>query len=136
MPKEFLRVYDFTFEWILKHEGLDGLIQYWKGLAPIILFDLKERAYKEDIKGCYDYWSKVLREEDACFNIALNHNTLKLEITNCPSIRYLNSPVCSEYCRHCGVMYEELLKSVGLDYKWKRTGAGRCEIEVTKREII
>ncbi len=136
VSKEFLRVYDSTFNHIFKEYGLDALIRYWKAIAPIMLHDLKQLAMKKGVKGCYEYWNKVLTEEGAKFRINLEDGKLHLEITKCPSIHYLSPTKCPEYCRHCGVMYPVVLKEAGLNYEWKRKGAGRCEIGVSKREVI
>ncbi len=134
VSKEFLRVYDHTFNHIFKEYGLDALIRYWKAIAPILLHDLQQLATKKGIKGCYEYWDRVLTEEGAGFRMKIIGNKLHLEMTKCPSIHYLVPLQCPEYCRHCSVMYPLVLEKAGLDYEWKRKGQGRCEIVVSKRE--
>jgi hypothetical protein len=130
VSKEFLKCYDAIFNHIFRKYGLDDLIEFWKAIAPVMLADLKEMAAKDGIIGCERYWKETLAAEGAGFRIHREDNKLHLEITNCSSISYLSPTVCPEYCRHCGVMYPEVLESVGLKYEWKRKGTGRCEILV------
>lgn len=131
--KKFVEVYDMIFSYILKEYGLDDLIKFWKAIAPTMLDDLKEMAHKEGVLGCKKYWDRVLKEEGAKFRTNIKDGELTLEIVNCPSIDHLNTPSCKEYCRHCGVMYPEVLNPAGLEYEWKRVGNGRCEIKVRNR---
>lgn len=132
LSKEFIRVYDTIFAYIFKKEGLDGLIAFWKCIAPAVLYDLQEMAEKRGLLGCWEYWHKVLREEDAKFRLGISKDkkTLSLEITECPAIRALNIPSCPEYCRHCAIMYAEVLEPLGLKYTWNKKGNQRCEIKV------
>jgi len=132
LDKKFIRIYDVMFAWVLKNNGLDGLISFWKHIAPYMLNDLQSMAKKDGVDGCYNYWNDVLKAEKAKFKLKLSKDkkSLELEITECPAIRTLSSPKCSEYCRHCGVMYPEVLEPLGLKYTWKRKGTGRCEIKV------
>ncbi len=134
--KRFITVYDAIFSYIFKTQKLDGLIKFWKVLAPTILLDLKEIAAKEGVKGCKKYWDKVLTEEGAKFRTKLSKDgkTLDLEITECPSIKHLNMPSCSEYCRHCPVMFEEVLKPVGILVVFKRKGNGQCGWKLNTEE--
>lgn len=132
--KSFVEAYDAMFAYILKEYGLDDLIKFWKGIAPTMLRDLKDIANQKGILGCKQYWDKILKEEGAKFRTNIKDGVLKLEITDCPSIRHLNTPACSEYCRHCGVMYPEVLSCSGLDMECKRVGNGRCEIVVRERK--
>lgn len=134
VSKEFLKCYDAIFNHIFKTYGLDDLIKFWKAIAPVMLHDLKELAAKEGIIGCEKYWKETLAAEGAGFRIHREGNKLHLEITNCPSISYLHPISCPEYCRHCGVMYPEVLKAAGLEYEWKKKGGNKCEIMVTEKE--
>lgn len=132
VDKKFVRVYDRIFAYILDNYGLDDLIKFWKAIASTMLQDLQEIANKKGLQGCYDYWDKVLKEEGCKYRIKLKDNKLTLDITDCSSIRELNIPSCKEYCRHCGVMYEDILNSAGLKYTWKKLGGNRCEIVVER----
>ena len=132
VDKQFIRVYDTIFSWVFKKNGLDGLIEFWKFIAPTMLSDLQAMVAKDGVKGAYKYWNQVLQEEGAKFKLKLSKDErfLTLEMTNCPAYKALNIPTCPEYCRHCAVMYPEVLKPFGLTYQWNRKGAGRCEIKV------
>lgn len=134
IPKQFLSIYDRSFSFILDEYGLDALIKYWKHITPVVLRDLIQMARYNGIKGCYKYWDKTLKEEKAHFKLKLlkEGTELQLDITKCPSIEYLNSPQCREYCRHCGVIYPEALNQFGLKFELLRKGAGRCEIKVSQ----
>lgn len=134
VSKEFLKCYDAIFNYIFKTYGLDALIEFWKAIAPVMLADLHQLALKEGVKGCEKYWNKVLKAEGAGFRMHREGNKLHLEIYNCPSITYLHPVSCPEYCRHCGVMYPEVLKAAGLKYEWKKKGGNRCEIMVEEIE--
>lgn len=133
VDKQFIKVYDMIFNWILETQGLDQLIKFWKYLAPTILEDMVNMAKKDGLKGCADYWYKTLTEEKARFILDVDPNILKLNITECPAIKLLNQPKCPEYCRHCAILYAAVLEPLGYVYSWKRTGGGRCEIRVEKR---
>jgi len=132
--KEFLVAYDRIFSWVLKHHGLDSLIDMWKYIAPVVAGDLAAMAKRDGIKGCFTYWSNVLSAEGCQFRIDFDptKEVMKLEITGCSSIQKLNTPECTEYCRHCGIIYAEVLEPLGLKYEWKHVGGGRCEIKVSK----
>lgn len=133
--KEFVKVYDGIFNYIFKTYGLDGLIKFWKGIAPVMLADLKELVIKDGVKGCEKYWNKVLKEEGAGFRMNRDGDKLQLEIYNCPSVTYLNAPSCPEYCRHCPNMIGSILESAGLKWEFRNKGGNRCEWEVYKEEI-
>lgn len=138
IDKQFLPIYDTVFAWILENEGLDNLVKFWKYLAKFIVADLQQGAKVKGIQGCYDYWNKVLTEEGAKFKLSIEPATdkLSLEIKQCPSIQHLNVPQCPEYCRHCKIIYAEILEPLGFKYTHLQKGQGRCEITVEKVDKI
>lgn len=129
---QFIQVYNETFRFIREESGHNAVYAYWNRIADIILADLKELVREKGLKGCVDYWSRVLTKEDAHFRITLN-DKFTLEILRCPSLRLLEEPY-DNYCGHCDVMYRKIFEELGYKYniEYGFGGGADCRITISK----
>jgi len=123
----FIKVYDATFAWINEQLGYGSLVSYWKYIAPYVLSDLKEKAEKEGVWGCFSYWKHTLSSEGLDYLIEYRgKEKLTIWIKDCPR----KNMQCKNYCDHCTVMYQAVLEPLGLKYELEKTGEYSCTIKI------
>jgi len=129
--EDFLRIYNATFKFIHERLSKKAVRDYWKTIAPLALYDLKEALIDDGLYGCVRYWDDVMSAEGAEYQIIYNADKFTMNITRCPSLTKLDRPY-EDYCEHCKVMYSPLFKCIGYIYKTKKTGEKSCKVTVCK----
>ena len=126
---EFIPLYSEFFKFLEKCGGHDAVIEYWIHISNNSIGDKSNPnslAYKCEKLGGYDgavaYWGHTLTEE-ACDLFVLQHNDKRFRfehMRHCPSRGMLNALEHIEpyydYCSHCNVIYERVLKHYGIEY--------------------
>lgn len=126
---EFIPLYSEFFKFLEKRGGHDAVMEYWIYISDNSIGDKtnpNSLAYQCDRLGGYEgavaYWGHTLTEE-ACDLFELGHNKKKFKFSHmrhCPSRGMLNALEHVEpyydYCSHCNVIYERVLKNYGIEY--------------------
>ena len=129
--EDFLKIYNATFKFIHEKLGKRAVVEYWKAIAPLALYDLEQAVIEDGLYGCVRYWGDVMTAEEAEYQIVYNVNQFTMDITKCPSLAKLDRPY-EYYCQHCKVMYKPLFEKLGYTYKTEKTGENSCRVTVRK----
>ncbi|MCR4718540.1 MAG: hypothetical protein K5768_02805 [Firmicutes bacterium] len=127
---EFIPLYSEFFKFLEKKGGHDAVMEYWIYLSdrnigdktnPNSLASFCERL--GGFEGARAYWNHTLSEE-ACDLYRIydkKHRYIYDHIRHCPSRGMLNSLKHIEpyydYCEHCNVIYQRVLKNYGIVYE-------------------
>lgn len=126
---EFIPLYSEFFKYLEKIGGHDAVMEYWIHISNTSIGDKtnpNSLAYKCEKMGGYEgavaYWGHTLTEE-ACDLLEIGNCAKKFKYTHmrhCPSRGMLNELEHVEpyydYCSHCNVIYERVLKNYGVEY--------------------
>ena len=126
---EFIPLYSEFFKYLEEKGGHDAVMKYWFHISDTSIGDKtnpNSLAYKCDRLGGYHgamaYWGHTLTEE-ACDLLEIGDNKNKFKYSHmrhCPSRGMLNALEHVEpyydYCSHCNVIYERVLKNYGIEY--------------------
>jgi len=111
------------FKFLEAKGGRPAVEDFWRYLGKIYLEPLKNLAEKKGLRGCYEYWGRVLSEEAADFTLELDEQKgiFKIIIRNCPSKGHLleleHIQPYHDYCSHCDLLYRCVLEPLGFDYQ-------------------
>ncbi len=127
---EFIPLYSEFFKFLEKKGGHDAVMDYWIHISDESIGDKtnpNSLAYKCEklggFEGAIAYWGHTLTEE-ACdlFEYTDFKNRFKIShMRHCPSRGMLNELKHIEpyydYCSHCNVIYERVLKNYGIEFE-------------------
>ena len=135
---EFIPAYSELFKFIEEKQDKAAVMDFWEYLSDNFLTNLKEEVVKNGILGCWNYWSKTLKEEAAEFTMELDEEAGEFSITmhHCPSkgrlleLKHMEPYV--DYCEHCDVLYRRVLEPLGFRYALDRsqTDQARCILRI------
>jgi hypothetical protein len=137
---EFIPAYSELFKFLEKKGGKEAVVKYWRHISRSGLERLRKEVTENGIRGCYRYWSHTLNEEAADFTMTLDEENGKFEIDMhvCPSKGKLldlkHMEPYPDYCKHCDILYREVLEPMGFKYKidLSQTGRARCRLTVQR----
>jgi len=134
---EFIPAYSELFKFMDQRSGREAVYRYWAKFFDPDDFPLGAHLKRAGLRGCWDYWSVIFREE-ACDSTMFYHEEegwFTWCMHCCPSkdrfrkLGYLKP--FDEYCRHCDG-YDQILESAGLhrfsDYRGEEKAACRSVI--------
>ena len=135
---EFIPAYSELFKYIEEKEDKAAVVDFWNYLSDIFLTNLKDLVAANGIRGCWIYWSKMLKEEAADFTMELDEDRGEFSITmhHCPSKGRLledkHIEPYRDYCEHCDLLYRRVLEPLGYEYELDRsqTDQARCHLTV------
>lgn len=112
----FVRFYNEVFK-LLDEKGHEHLVAYWRELGRLQSAELAELFRTEGIKGCYDYWQRILKEENCEGELKLTDDYFEFQMNRCPSLsKVLDNDASPShlYCDHCMGWVEPVMKAAGL----------------------
>ncbi len=126
---EFIPLYSEFFKYLEARGGHDEVLKYWYHISDTNIGDKtnpNSLAYKCEKLGGYEgtlaYWGHTLTEE-ACDVLEIHDKEKKFSYSrmrHCPSRGMLNAlehvEPYHDYCSHCNVIYERVLKNYGIEY--------------------
>lgn len=140
---EFIPAYSELFKTLEKLGGVQAVEGFWNYLSEKFLTNLKELVEQNGIRGCWLYWTHTLNEEAADFTMELDEEAgeFRIDMHRCPSKGLLLQ--CShiepyhDYCRHCDVLYRNILEPLGYEYVFDDSGCdeARCSIVVRRSDL-
>ena len=139
---EFISAYSQLFKTLERLGGKDAVESFWRYLSANYLNNLRDLVAANGIRGCWLYWSRTLSEEAADFTMELDEEAGSFSITmhRCPSkgrlLEWRHIEPYHDYCRHCDVLYREVLEPLGYDYELDLSQCDRssCRLIVRHRE--
>lgn len=138
---EFIPAYSALFKELERLGGVQSVEDFWNYLSRMYLTNLRDLVREHGILGCWLYWSTTLNEEAADFTMELDEDEdlFRIVMHHCPSKgRLLDTPHIEpyhDYCRHCDVLYRNILEPLGYEYKvdLSRCDEAACSVEVRRR---
>jgi hypothetical protein len=139
---EFIPAYNELFKYIEEKGNKAAVIDFWNYLSDVFLMDLRDEVVHHGILGCWNYWSKTLKEEAAEFTMELDEAAEEFSITmlQCPSkgrlLKEKQIKPYPGYCEHCDVLYRRVLEPLGFKYELDRseTNLARCRLTVRREK--
>ena len=137
---EFIPLYSEFFKYLEAKGGHDAVLEYWYYISDNSIGDKtnpNSLAAKCELYGGFEgakaYWGHTLTEE-ACDLLQINDNKNRFKFSHmrhCPSRGMLNELKHVEpyydYCEHCNVIYDRVLKNYGVDYIRDNSGIANAE---------
>jgi hypothetical protein len=136
---EFIPAYSQLFRTLEERGGREAVEDFWKYLSRNFLGNLHDLVTEHGIRGCWMYWSQTLNEEAADFTMELDEEagTFRIEMHACPSkgrlLEFTHIEPYHDYCRHCDVLYREVLEPLGYTYEADLSGCDRAECSLLVR---
>lgn len=136
---DFIPAYSDLFKTLEKLGGVQAVEDFWNYLSEKFLTNLRDLVVEHGIRGCWLYWSHTLNEEAADFTMELDEEEGVFQITmhQCPSKGLLldcrHIEPYHDYCRHCDVLYRNILEPLGYDYECDLSQCDQARCSVTVR---
>ena len=139
---EFIAAYSQLFKTLERLGGKDAVEAFWRYLSANFLTNLRDLVAAHGIRGCWLYWSHTLNEEAADFTMELDEEVGMFSIVmhQCPSkgrlLEWRHIEPYRDYCRHCDLLYREVLEPLGYDYEidLSQCDQARCRVMVRRCE--
>jgi hypothetical protein len=112
----FVRYYNEVFK-ALEAKGAEHLMAYWREIGRLQCIELAERFKKGGIKAAFDYWKRIMVEENCQATMKNHGDWLELRMRRCPSLSKVmdNDAAPFEfYCDHCAGWVEPVMDASGL----------------------
>lgn len=112
----FVRYYNEVFK-SLEDLGRQHLVRYWDTLGELQKKELADSFRNGGIQACYDYWARILKEENCVGQLDLTPDYFELRMDCCPSLSKVldnDAAACSVYCDHCMGWVGPVMQTAGL----------------------
>jgi hypothetical protein len=112
----FVRYYNEVFK-ALESQGLDHLAKYWADIGELQKRELVDAFRKDGLQACYDYWARILKEENCVGQLSLTPDYFELRMDRCPSLSKVldnDASACGHYCDHCMGWVRPVMDDAGL----------------------
>lgn len=138
---DFIAAYSELFHFLEKKGGKPAVKDFWNYLSDLYLASsLKTLVKQHGIRGCWEYWEKVLDEEAADCTMEMDEEAgvLTLQMHHCPSkgrlLEWKHITPYPDYCGHCDVLYQRVLEPLGFRMKvdLSETDKARCKCVIRK----
>ena len=138
---DFIPAYSELFKALERLGGVEAVDGYWNYLSDRFLTNLRDLVAEHGIRGCWLYWTHTLNEEAADFTMELDEDAGEFRILMhaCPSKGRLlamdHVEPYHDYCRHCDVLYRNVLEPLGYEYDCdlSRTDRAECSLTIRRR---
>ena len=110
----FVRFYNEVFKYL---DEKDGLRAYYDEISRHQELHCLKDFQEKGLRGVYDYYVKIRKEENCDMDLILNGHELILKMNKCPSLsKALNNDAgaCRKYCLHCPGWTSRVYKKAGL----------------------
>ena len=110
----FVRFYNEVFKFLDEKNELE---KYYLHISEHQELHCLELFKNKGIKGVYEYYLKIYKEENCEGELKLNDNEMFLSMDRCPSLSKAmdnDAGVCIKYCLHCSGWTIPLYTKAGL----------------------
>jgi len=138
---DFIPAYSELFKTLERLGGVEAVEDFWHYLSESFLTNLKSLVEQHGIRGCWLYWTHTLNEEAADFTMELDEDLGEFRILmhHCPSKSRLldcaHVEPYHDYCRHCDVLYRDILEPLGYQYEFDPSGCDEARCSITVRRV-
>lgn len=142
-----LGVYDFcghyawTFSWLRKRSGDDGLADYWTEAISKDSQSHAREAFQRGFEGMQDYWGHTLAEEGAGYVSAVHEresgSVMRIDMYACPSRGFLlrnGLDYGTDYCDHCIGWIGPALDEAGFAVDHQHDHQAHCWWEIRAKD--
>lgn len=112
----FVRYYNEVFK-AMEERGLDHLARYWASIGELQKEELADKFRAGGLQACYDYWARILKEENCVGQLNLTEDFFELRMDRCPSLSKVldnDAAACTYYCDHCMGWVRPVMEASGL----------------------
>lgn len=112
----FVRYYNEVFK-ALESRGPGELAKYWADIGELQKRELADSFRKGGLQACYDYWARILKEENCVGQLSLTPDYFELRMDRCPSLSKVldnDASPCFHYCDHCMGWVRPVMEVSGL----------------------
>ncbi len=112
----FVRYYNEVFK-ALEARGHQHLQAYWREIGELQKKELAASFRRGGIKACYEYWDRILKEENCVGKLTLTDDYFEFKMEVCPSLSKAldnDAGAFEFYCDHCLGWVEPLMQASGL----------------------
>ena len=110
----FVRFYNEVFKFL---DARGGLPEYYRQISRHQEFHCLENFRKHRLRGVYDYYLKIRKEENCDLDLELSAHELKFFMRKCPSLSKAldnDAGASPKYCLHCPGWTLPLFTKAGL----------------------
>lgn len=138
---EFIPAYNEFFKFLHRTGGKTEVVKFWEALSDAFLGNLSDLAAKKGLEGCFEYWSKTLKEEAADFKMTLDNeaNFFTIMMRNCPSkgrlLKEKHITPYPDYCEHCDILYRRVLEPLGFSYSIDLSNCDKATCKIVIRKM-
>ena len=138
---DFIPAYSELFKALERAGGQAAVEAFWRYLSANLLGNLHDLVLAHGIRGCWLYWSHTLNEEAADFTMEIDEEAgvFSIDMHACPSkgrlLKWKHIEPYSDYCRHCDVLYREVLDPLGYtcETDLSHCDQARCSVTVRRK---
>lgn len=112
----FVRYYNEVFK-SMEELGHDHLQGYWRSLGELQKRELAEPFRTGGLQACYDYWARILKEENCVGRLSLTQDYFEFRMERCPSLSKVldnDATPSAFYCDHCMGWVGPVMDEAGL----------------------
>lgn len=112
----FVRFYNEVFR-ALYERGREHLVAYWEELGRLQTEELTESFRRGGLRACYDYWKRIVEEENCEADLKLTDEYFEFRMKKCPSLSKAfdnDAGVFELYCDHCMAWVQPAVEAAGL----------------------
>ncbi len=112
----FVRFYNEVFK-TLRELGHTHLKDYWRELGQMQTRKLGAYFREGGLQACYDYWNRIVHEENCRAELELTPEYFEFRMRKCPSLSKVldnDAVACELYCDHCMGWIEPVMQAAGL----------------------
>ncbi len=136
--QDFIRYYDWTFEYLRCQYGEEAVQQYW---AEAIAFNSQNHANvlirEKGLAGMAEYWSQTLDSEEAGYRTIVDPAFFRIDMHACPSkglLIKLDQQEYHDYCQHCMGWIKPIMDAAGFTIDHEHNHHGQCWWEMHPAE--
>ena len=112
----YVRFYNEVFK-ALEAMGRDHLLDYWREIGRKKIKDYGDVFREKGLPAAYEYWSRIVVEENCQAELTLDDDYLEFRMDRCPSLTKVldnDASPCECYCDHCMGWIQPFMDAVGL----------------------
>lgn len=110
----FVRFYNEVFKFLDEKNGLQA---YYEEISRHQELHCLKEFQEKGLRGVYDYYVKIRKEENCDLDLILNAHELILKMNKCPSLAKAldnDAGACRKYCLHCPGWTSGVYRKAGL----------------------
>jgi hypothetical protein len=112
----FVRFYNEVFK-ALHERGREHLVAYWRELGRLQSEELAQDFREGGLQACYDYWMRILEEENCEGDLTLTDQYFEFRMKKCPSLSKAldnDAGAFELYCDHCMAWVQPTIEAAGM----------------------